>query len=84
MNNFFSVTEINLSRLVGQTIYLKAIRIKDLSCFHGELLGCKLALMCSYKNLKLLKTNPKLNHEFKKLENTTLLVRVDSVSNDNL
>lgn len=40
--------------------------------------------MCSYKNLKVLKTNPKLNAEFKQLENRNLVVRIDSVTSDNV
>lgn len=78
------MAEIKLSRLVDQTIFIKPTSIKDLSCFRAQIFGCDITLMCAYKNLKALKTNPKLNAEFKKLENANLLVRVDSVTGDNV
>lgn len=75
---------VYLLRLVGQSINIKPTSIKDLSCFCAEIYGCAGPIMCSYKNLKVLKVNPRLNAEFKQLENTTILVRVDSVTSDNV
>lgn len=78
------VTDVQHSRLVGQTIFIQPTSIKDLSCFRAKVFGCEFTFMCSYKELKVLKKNPGLNAEFKKLEKSNLLVRIDSVTSDNV
>lgn len=80
----FFVADVKHSRLVGQTIFIQPTSVKDLSCFRAQIFGCDVAFMCSYKNLKVLKSNPRLNAEFKKLEKSTILVRIDSATSDNV
>ncbi|XP_055385301.1 maternal protein tudor isoform X2 [Condylostylus longicornis] len=71
--------------LAGQQIKAKVSSVADLSNFRILIEGCDIDLMCSYHNIKLIKSNPGLSSKFKdKYEGKYCFFDIISVTQDKI
>ncbi|XP_031616520.1 maternal protein tudor isoform X2 [Contarinia nasturtii] len=82
ISNLFK--DMSLERLIGQTLTVLITSVTDLTRFQAMLYGCDIALMCSYKDLSLVKKNPQLSEHFRTFENKYVNVKIESIDADNI
>lgn len=70
--------------LTDQTLLVRIVEVESLLAFRVKFTGCDIEWMCAYKDAKAVKNNRELNEEFRKRKNGNVVVRIESVTDDNV